>query len=66
MRWFGRVNDINYLVMDLLGPSLHMLFHACGKHFSQKTVLLIALQAVSSLRIPMQNQMSFINVDRSS
>ncbi|KAH9837262.1 kinase-like protein [Rhodofomes roseus] len=46
---FGTMDDVNYLVMDLLGPSLEALFHFCGKRFTLGTVLRIALQAVDRL-----------------
>lgn len=51
VHWFGRVKDVNFLVLDLLGSSLGLLFHQCGKRFSPKTVLLVGLQAVSCLPV---------------
>ena len=36
-------NEHNYLVMDLLGPSLSDLFKKSGKSFSLKTILMLVL-----------------------
>ncbi|KAG5463317.1 MAG: hypothetical protein BJ554DRAFT_259, partial [Olpidium bornovanus] len=38
--------EYNIMVVDLLGPSLEDLFHMCGKRFSPRTVLALALQMV--------------------
>jgi casein kinase I family protein HRR25 len=42
----GTEGEFNYLVMELLGPSLEDLFNACHKKFSTPTVLAIAQQMV--------------------
>lgn len=49
LKWFGTEGDYNILVIELLGPSLEDLFNFCGKKFSLKTVLQLAVQMISRL-----------------
>ncbi|MCP8719937.1 MAG: protein kinase [Asgard group archaeon] len=45
--YFGQEGLHNILVIDLLGPSLEDLFDWCGRRFSVKTVVQVAIQMLS-------------------
>merc|ERR1719282_35481 len=47
VHWSGVEDEHNVMIMDLLGPSLEDLFNYCDRHFSLKTVLMIADQIIS-------------------
>ena len=42
----GCEGDFNFLIIELLGPSIEDLFNLCKRHFSIITVSLLALQMV--------------------
>jgi serine/threonine protein kinase len=47
--WDGLFGDRNVIVMDQLGPSLDDLFEFCGKKFSLKTTIMIALNILNRI-----------------
>ena len=49
IRWFGQEGGYNILIIDLLGPSLEVLFKFCSRKFTMKTVLMIAEQMISRI-----------------
>lgn len=50
VRWCGPTGQgreqVNIVVMDLLGESLEAMFTKCGRKFSLKTVTMIGMQMV--------------------
>ena len=49
------------MVMDLLGDSLESLYNKCGRKFSLKTVLMLAIQLID--RIEHQHNNHFLHRD---
>ena len=61
VKFYGKEDDYYVLVMDMLGPSLEELFNYCGRHFSLKTILLLATQMLE--RIESVHKHEFIHRD---
>ncbi|XP_067614472.1 casein kinase I-like [Eurosta solidaginis] len=49
IRHHGKETNFNFLVMDLLGPSLEDLFNSCSRRFTIKTVLMLVDQMILRL-----------------
>jgi len=47
--YFGREGDWYVMVMEMLGPSLEDLFNFCSRHFTLRTVLMIADQLLKRI-----------------
>merc|ERR1719361_3089472 len=60
-RWYGADRSYYFLVMDLLGPSLEDLFNYCSRHFTLKTILMLADQMIG--RIEYVHNKNFIHRD---
>ena len=48
--WFGSEKGYNILIMELLGRSLEDLFISCSKHFSLKTITMLADQMITLIQ----------------
>lgn len=49
IRGSGIEGEYNFMVMELLGPSLDDLFSSCGRKFSIRTVMLLAVQMIDCI-----------------
>lgn len=47
--WCGKAGKCNVMAMQLLGDSLEMLYNKCGRKFSLKTVLMLAVQLIDRI-----------------
>lgn len=49
IKWLGKSQKWNIMILEYLGPSLEDLFELCKKKFSLKTILLIVIQVLNSI-----------------
>mmetsp|Transcript_35548 Transcript_35548/g.65851 ORF Transcript_35548/g.65851 Transcript_35548/m.65851 type:complete len:388 (-) Transcript_35548:151-1314(-) len=61
VHWCGSAGRCNVMVMELLGSSLESLYVKCGRRFSMKTVLMLAIQLID--RIEHQHKNHFLHRD---
>ncbi|XP_022771292.1 casein kinase 1-like protein 7 isoform X2 [Durio zibethinus] len=61
LKWFGVDVDYNFMVIDLLGPSLEDMFSYCNRKLSLKTVLMLADQMIN--RVEYMHSRGFLHRD---
>ncbi|KAK8701690.1 hypothetical protein V6N13_020070 [Hibiscus sabdariffa] len=61
LKWFGVEGDYNFMVIELLGPSLEDLFNYCNRKLSMKTVLMLADQLIN--RVEFMHTRGFLHRD---
>ena len=47
---YGTEGDVNFMVIDILGPSLEDLFNFCGRQLSLKTTLMLIIQLIDRFK----------------
>ncbi|XP_023216214.1 casein kinase I-like [Centruroides sculpturatus] len=57
IRWYGQESNCNVLVMDCLRTSLENLFTLCSRHFTMKTVLMLADQMIERMEYVHNNNL---------
>lgn len=60
--YFGQEGLHNILVIDLLGPSLEDLFDWCGRKFSVKTVVQVAVQMITLIERVHQHDLIYRDI----
>ena len=60
--YFGQEGLHNILVIDLLGPSLEDLFDWCGRKFSVRTVVQIAVQMITLIQKVHENDLIYRDI----
>ena len=58
---FGTEGDVNYMVIDILGPSLEDLFNYCNRQLSLQTTLMLITQLIE--RFKFIHEKSFVHRD---